>query len=165
MGMGPIAFFICFLHPSWRSNGTISKISYGQSYHPSRNRQSAHSSCWQKRRNVKYLENLKYILSETQMKLYAIVKKPDVERSLMCSNRNVWGNYYQTETCWILTFSSAAQWGSITLAICSGCQLSPSSAHHRHTKPVWPNVTSEVTGLPQQFMNLSTISISSHRLT
>lgn len=45
------------------------------------------------------------------------------------------------------------------------CQLSPSSAHHRHTKPVWPNVTSEATGLPQQFMNLSTISISSHQFT
>lgn len=29
------------------------------------------------------------------MKLYAIVKRPDVEQLLMCSNRNVWGNYQQ----------------------------------------------------------------------
>lgn len=42
-----------------------------------------------KRKNVRHLENLKCILSETKMKLYATVKKTDVEWSLMCSNRNV----------------------------------------------------------------------------
>lgn len=36
-----------------------------------------------------------------------------------------------------------------------GCQLSPPSADHRQMQPVWPNATSEVTGLPQSFMNLS----------
>lgn len=130
MKQEPYAFFIHHEGPmeQLRSNGTV-KVQYGQSQHPSRNRQPAHASCLQKRKNVKHLENLKYTLSETNVKLYAILEKPDVKWSLMCSNKNVWGNYYQIETCWILYFFqySTARWDSITPATCSdaNCLLHP----------------------------------------
>ena len=79
---------ICFFHPPRRFNGAA-KAQYRQSHHLPQNRQPAHSSCLQKRKNVRHLENLKCILSETKMRLYATVKKTDVEWSLMCRNRNV----------------------------------------------------------------------------
>lgn len=73
----------------------------------------------------------------------------------MCSNWNVLRNYYQAETWWILHFCTALLCGAPPFQRRAGVP-SPPSADHRQTQPVWPNATSEVTGLPQSFMNLST---------
>lgn len=154
-------------HPSRRSDGTI-KVQYGQSHPPPRKRQPSHLSCIQNRKNVRYSENLKYTPSETKMKLYAIVKKPDVKQSRMCSNRNECLGKLLTDRDLLDPPLSPAQPCSVGVhgsGNVQWCQRSPSSADHRQTMPVWPNVTSEVTGLPQSFMNLSTIPISSSHLT
>lgn len=47
-----------------------------------------------------------------RLKLCTVVKKPDVERPLVCSSRDVWGNYHQTETWWIPSLSGTALGGA-----------------------------------------------------
>lgn len=89
------------------------------------------------------------------------VKDPDVEQPLTCTNCSVWRDYYRAETWWVLHFCIVPLCGAPPF---QRCQLSPLSTDHRQRQPVWPNATSEVTGLPQQFVNLSTGSTSSSRL-